>query len=59
MLNDKISVMSNGLDFSGDENYERGNWFWKLDFVLFCLFYVVGFGNVWRFFYVCYRNGVG
>lgn len=51
------SVLEVKLD--KDDTPQREMWTDKIEFVLACVGQCVGFGNVWRFPYLCYKNGGG
>lgn len=38
---------------------ERGHWDKKVEYILAVAGAIVGLGNVWRFPYLCYKNGGG
>jgi len=52
--NNRASVMAAPDD---DDEYDRGHWGSKAEFILSCVGFSVGIGNVWRFPYLAYQNG--
>nr|XP_033809093.1 sodium- and chloride-dependent GABA transporter 2-like isoform X2 [Geotrypetes seraphini] len=48
-----------GKEVNKLEIMERGQWNNKLEFVLSVAGEIIGLGNVWRFPYLCYKNGGG
>ena len=41
----------------GDDGRDR--WSRKIEFLLACIGFAVGYGNFWRFPYMCFKNGGG
>ncbi|XP_069046501.1 sodium- and chloride-dependent GABA transporter 2-like [Lepisosteus oculatus] len=52
-------VQGTRLVQKGQKIQERGQWANKREFILAVAGQIVGLGNVWRFPYLCYRNGGG
>lgn len=57
----KLNVMALGTrpGHTQPKRQERDQWGSKIEFILAVAGHIVGLGNVWRFPFLCYKNGGG
>ena len=54
-----VKLGDQAADVEDDVIPERPTWGHKAEFILSCVGYMIGLGNVWRFPYLAYKSGGG
>jgi hypothetical protein len=58
-LDDNVETPKPTVQVVNDITERQERWGRKAEFMFACIGFVVGYGNIWRFPYMCFKNGGG